>query len=139
MIKGALMDSTDILKRLRATRVSKGLSQTSLAKAISCNTVEYSQKELGREAISTEEWLLIADMLKVPVETFFFMVPSKVIEDGKKLIYSYHRLSLRSKTTVMTLVEALLYNQWCEAKEKGVAEMKLKKRSRNKLALAGSG
>ncbi len=133
------MDSTDILKRLRATRVSKGLSQTSLARAIKCSAIEYSQKEMGQKAISTEEWLLIADMLKVPVETFFLMIPSKVIEDGKKLIYSYHRLSLRSKTTVMTLIETLLYNQWCEAKEKGVTEIILKKRSKNKLSLAGFG
>jgi transcriptional regulator with XRE-family HTH domain len=133
------MNSTDILKRLRATRVSKGLSHTSLAKAIGCSVAEYSQKELGREAISTEEWLLIADMLKVPVETFFLMIPSKVIEDGKKLIYSYHRLSLRSKITVMTLVDVLLYNQWCEAKEKGAVKEKQKKRSKNKLSLASFG
>ncbi len=132
------MKSTDILKRLRSMRVSKGLTQTSLAKAISCSVEEYSQKELGRKAISTEEWVLIADILEVPVETFFLMVPSKTFEESKKLIYSYYRLSLRSKTTVMILLEALLYSQWCEAKENEEAEKKDKVRSTNKLSLVSS-
>ena len=132
------MKSTDILKRLRSMRKSKGLSQVSLAKIINCSVVEYSQKEMGRKAISTEEWVLIAEMLEVPVETFFLMVPFRAFEENKKLFFSYHRLSLRSKATVMTLMEALLYSQWCDAKEKMEAEKKDKKRSTNKLSLVSS-
>jgi transcriptional regulator with XRE-family HTH domain len=57
--------------RIAALRAAQGLSQTSLGQAIGVSFQQVQKYEKGRNRIGAGRLQAIADMLQVPVETFF--------------------------------------------------------------------
>ncbi|MCJ2065883.1 helix-turn-helix transcriptional regulator [Methylobacterium sp. J-088] len=57
--------------RVTELRIARGLSQTALGDAIGVSFQQVQKYEKGRNRISAGRLQTIADLLKVPVETFF--------------------------------------------------------------------
>jgi transcriptional regulator with XRE-family HTH domain len=57
--------------RVAALRVARGLSQTALGEAVGVSFQQVQKYEKGCNRISAGRLRTIADLLKVPVETFF--------------------------------------------------------------------
>ncbi|MDP4006124.1 helix-turn-helix domain-containing protein [Methylobacterium sp. NEAU K] len=57
--------------RIAALRTAQGLSQTALGHAIGVSFQQVQKYEKGRNRVGASRLQLIADQLKVPVETFF--------------------------------------------------------------------
>ena len=66
-----MLSTKNILKRLRAARKEKLLSQERLARRLNIDRTTYIRKEKGHIPITTEEWMKIAEAMdKEP--SFFF-------------------------------------------------------------------
>ncbi|MCJ2121431.1 helix-turn-helix domain-containing protein [Methylobacterium sp. J-077] len=57
--------------RIAALRAAQGLSQTTLGHAIGVSFQQVQKYEKGRNRVGASRLQMIADQLKVPVETFF--------------------------------------------------------------------
>ncbi|CAM2765374.1 hypothetical protein JHFBIEKO_3603 [Methylobacterium mesophilicum] len=57
--------------RIAALRAAQGLSQTTLGHAIGVSFQQVQKYEKGRNRVGASRLQMIADLLKVPVETFF--------------------------------------------------------------------
>ncbi|MCJ2125287.1 helix-turn-helix domain-containing protein [Methylobacterium sp. J-077] len=57
--------------RIAALRAAQGLSQTALGHAIGVSFQQVQKYEKGRNRVGASRLQMIADQLKVPVETFF--------------------------------------------------------------------
>ncbi|MCJ2095328.1 helix-turn-helix domain-containing protein [Methylobacterium sp. J-072] len=57
--------------RIAAIRAAQGLSQTTLGHAIGVSFQQVQKYEKGRNRVGASRLQMIADLLKVPVETFF--------------------------------------------------------------------
>ncbi|WP_342111307.1 helix-turn-helix transcriptional regulator [Methylobacterium sp. SI9] len=64
--------------RLAALRSAQGLSQTALGAAIGVSFQQVQKYEKGRNRIGAGRLRAIADLLPVPVETFFLCEPTSV-------------------------------------------------------------
>jgi transcriptional regulator with XRE-family HTH domain len=67
--------------RIAALRAAQGLSQTMLGQAIGVSFQQVQKYEKGRNRIGAGRLQAIADMLQVPVETFFAGQPGA--DDGE--------------------------------------------------------
>jgi transcriptional regulator with XRE-family HTH domain len=104
--------------RIAALRVAKGLSQTALGEAIGVSFQQVQKYEKGRNRIGVGRLRTIADLLKVPVETFFigqaeactgeakvstFLVDPKVAE----LVLAFTSISDRiTRESVLSIVKS---------------------------------
>jgi transcriptional regulator with XRE-family HTH domain len=61
--------------RIAALRVAQGLSQTDLGQALGVSFQQVQKYEKGRNRIGAGRLQAIADLLRVPVETFFAGAP----------------------------------------------------------------
>ncbi|MGO4890333.1 helix-turn-helix transcriptional regulator [Anaerobacillus sp. MEB173] len=62
-----------VLEKLRDTRISKGVSQTFMAKQLGYKSVSgYANIEMGRNKLSIDKAKEIADLLCVDVNELFF-------------------------------------------------------------------
>ena len=73
VIKPKLATEADraIGSRIAALRAAQGLSQTTLGHAIGVSFQQVQKYEKGRNRVGASRLQMIADLLKVPVETFF--------------------------------------------------------------------
>jgi transcriptional regulator with XRE-family HTH domain len=104
--------------RIAALRVAKGLSQTALGEAIGVSFQQVQKYEKGRNRIGVGRLQTIADLLKVPVESFFigqaetsmgeakvstFLVDPKVAE----LVLAFTSISDRiTRESVLSIVKS---------------------------------
>lgn len=66
-----MLDTTDILDRLRSLRRARALRQDFAAGAIGVDRTTYVRKEQGRIPITTAEWIRLADAMGVSPAYFF--------------------------------------------------------------------
>lgn len=66
-----MLSTKNILKRLRAAREEKLLSQERLAKRLNIDRTTYIRKEKGHIPIATEEWIKIAAAMDKEPSYFF--------------------------------------------------------------------
>ncbi|MCJ2068532.1 helix-turn-helix domain-containing protein [Methylobacterium sp. J-030] len=69
--KSATEVDRTIGSRVAALRIAQGLSQTALGEAIGVSFQQVQKYEKGRNRIGAGRLQTMADLLKVPVETFF--------------------------------------------------------------------
>lgn len=77
--KAATDADRTIGRRIAALRVSQGLSQTALGHALGVSFQQVQKYEKGRNRIGAGRLRIIADLLKVPVETLF---AAEAVSDG---------------------------------------------------------
>lgn len=65
------------LKRLRAERIAKGLTQADLAKKLGWNTGKYARKESGMAKIDVNELADVIEVLGYSIDdiSIFFTIP----------------------------------------------------------------
>lgn len=102
------MELETVLHRLRSMRTRKGFTQEDIAKVIGCSSEDYSKKERGLSAFTTEEWLKIADALKMHMALFFLMVPLEVLKESHMLLYGYNLLPAQGRETIKELLNSFL-------------------------------
>ena len=104
--------------RIAALRVAQGLSQTNLGQAIGVSFQQVQKYEKGRNRIGAGRLQAIADLLKVPVDTFFADLqesgrdkagPAALFDDPKVLELVLAFTSIPDETTrsgILSIVKA---------------------------------
>ena len=104
--------------RIAALRVAQGLSQTNLGQAIGVSFQQVQKYEKGRNRIGAGRLQAIADLLKVPVDTFFAdprdtgggrVGPAALFEDPKVMELVLAFTSITDETTrggILSIVKA---------------------------------
>ena len=72
-----------ILGRIVSYRKNKGYTQAEVSARIGLERSTYARKELGMIPITLEEMLLIADLLELPVTSFFVSVRKRKTKGPK--------------------------------------------------------
>lgn len=109
-----------ILYRLKSTRESALLSQDFVANKLGINRTTYTKKELGFIPISTDEWLLLSEILDKDLSYFFNSEQStkylnkynsntkEAVEDEKHLLTLYRSLERDEKNDLIASIKLLL-------------------------------
>ena len=104
--------------RVAALRVAQGLSQSALGNALGVSFQQVQKYEKGRNRIGAGRLQTIADILKVPVETFFAREPGSsgaepgpatFLEDPQamELVKAFARITdSATRASVVTIVKA---------------------------------
>ncbi|HHL40399.1 MAG TPA: XRE family transcriptional regulator [Deltaproteobacteria bacterium] len=66
-----MIDTKDILSRLRELRKDKSIKQEYLARQLGIDRTTYVRKEKGHIPITTEEWLILAEAMDQDLAYFF--------------------------------------------------------------------
>ena len=116
--KSATETDRTIGGRIAALRVAQGLSQTDLGQAIGVSFQQVQKYEKGRNRIGAGRLQAIADLLKVPVDTFFAdprdtgggrVGPAALFEDPKVIELVLAFTSITDETTrggILSIVKA---------------------------------
>ncbi|MGU3538431.1 helix-turn-helix domain-containing protein [Methylobacterium sp. A54F] len=72
--------------RIAALRISRGVSQTALGTAIGVSFQQVQKYESGRNRVGAGRLQAIADLLEVPIATFFDEDESEASDHGEALI-----------------------------------------------------
>jgi transcriptional regulator with XRE-family HTH domain len=76
-----MINTRIILFRLKSAREERGLRQDEMARSLGIDRTTYLRKEKGHIPISTEEWLIISELLdKDP--TYFFIDTDMTLEES---------------------------------------------------------
>ncbi len=99
---------SNVLRRLKALRNQRALSQYDLAAALGVNRSTYVRKEQGHIPITTEEWIKLAAFMGVEASYFFADegADTQVLEDGKAetLASFYSSLDVMEQEDLLTLI-----------------------------------
>ncbi|WP_457103935.1 helix-turn-helix domain-containing protein [Methylobacterium sp. P5_C11] len=116
--KSATEADRTIGNRIATLRVAQGLSQTDLGQAIGVSFQQVQKYEKGRNRIGAGRLQAIADLLRVPVDTFFAgppegsggrIAPTSFLDDPKVMELVVAFTAITDETTrsgILSIVEA---------------------------------
>lgn len=82
-----MLNTKDILGRLRNLREEKAIRQECIARRLGIDRTTYVRKERGAIPITTDEWIKLAYAMKED-PAYFFSVPAPHVMGGLKKKYS---------------------------------------------------
>jgi len=109
-----MTETEKILLNLKTLREDRALSQECLALRLGVNRTTYARKEKGEIPITTDEWVILGQVLSTDVTSFFdsskrvtpdFPPP---IEEERVLLALYRSLDIEEKTDLISSIRLLL-------------------------------
>jgi transcriptional regulator with XRE-family HTH domain len=103
-----MLDTKEILRRLRVLREEKCLRQEYLARRLGIDRTTYARKEKGSIPLTTEEWLKLARAMDEEMEYFFTSSVSDIEARERLLLKLYRSLSLSEQRDLLATMHLIL-------------------------------